>query len=88
MFFEKKPLKFSLNWSKQFIYNDRFFAPGRKSFSNIQYNPYRVFSLSPTLTSSVGPDKWNPADIWIMTPSGIRDLTSFNQKVQSWGPMK
>ena len=64
------------------IYNDRFFAPGRKSYSNIQYNPYRVFSLSPTLTSSVGPDKWNPADIWIMTPSGIRDLTSFNQKVQ------
>ena len=64
------------------IYNDRFFAPGRKSFSNVKFNPYRVFSLSPTLANAVGPDKWNPADIWIMTSSGETDLSSFNQKVQ------
>ena len=48
------------------IYNDRFFAPGRKSFSNVKFNPYRVFSLSPTLANAVGPDKWNPADIWMV----------------------
>ena len=64
------------------IYNDRFFAPGRTTFSSVKFNPYRVFSLSPTLAGAVGPDKWNPADIWIMTASGLRDLSNFNQKIQ------
>ena len=29
------------------------------------------------------PDKWNPADMWVMTPKGLANLKDMNSKVMS-----
>jgi len=66
------------------VYNDKIFNFNRQILPLI-YNPYKVFALSISLPSKIKPDKWNPADIWVMTASGKRDLIRFNQKIQRTG---
>ena len=66
------------------VYNDKIFNFNRKILPLI-YNPYKVFALSISLPNKIKPDKWNPADIWVMTSSGKRDLIRFNQKMQRIG---
>jgi len=52
------------------IFNDKIFGNGSAG------DPYAVYLKSNT---GLQPDKWNPADIWVMTPNGIRDLVHFNR---------
>ncbi len=52
------------------IYNDKIFGGG----SNI--DPYRVYLAANT---GLKPDKWNPADIWLITPEGARSMVHFNR---------
>tara|TARA_B100000131_G_C18085023_1_gene599749 strand:+ start:44 stop:1774 length:1731 start_codon:yes stop_codon:yes gene_type:complete len=66
------------------VYNDKIFNFNRQVLPLI-YNPYKVFALSISLPNKIKPDKWNPADIWVMTASGKRDLIRFNQKIQRTG---
>ena len=63
------------------IYGDRLFNYSRR-IEPLIYNPYKIFALSVGLAQRLNPDKWNPADIWVVTPSGKRDMISFNQKIQ------
>jgi len=63
------------------IYGDRIFNYSRTILPLI-YNPYKIFALSVGLAQKFKPDKWNPADIWVVTPSGKRDMIRFNQKIQ------
>lgn len=52
------------------IFNDKIFGTGG------QGDPYAVYLKANT---GLQPDKWNPADIWVMTPAGIRSLVHFNR---------
>ena len=52
------------------IFNDKIFGTGNA------IDPYRVYLAAKT---GLQPDKWNPADIWIITPQGARSLRHFNQ---------
>jgi len=52
------------------IFNDKVFGTGGAG------DPYAVYLKANT---GLQPDKWNPADIWIMTPAGIRSLVHFNR---------
>ena len=52
------------------IFNDKIFGTGGAG------DPYAVYLKANT---GLQPDKWNPADIWVMTPAGIRDLVHFNR---------
>ena len=52
------------------IFNDKIFGTGSPG------DPYAVYLKANT---GLQPDKWNPADIWIMTPAGIRSLVHFNR---------
>ena len=52
------------------IFNDKIFGTGG------QGDPYSVYLKANT---GLQPDKWNPADIWVMTPAGIRSLVHFNR---------
>ena len=63
------------------IYGDRIFTYSRTVLPLI-YNPYKIFALSVGLAQKLNPDKWNPADIWVVSPSGKRDMIRFNQKIQ------
>ena len=52
------------------IFNDKIFGTGGVG------DPYSVYLKANT---GLQPDKWNPADIWVMTPAGIRSLVHFNR---------
>ena len=52
------------------IYNDKIFGNGNDS-------PYKVFLNSKT---GVKPDKWNPADIWVMNKAGENAVKAMNRK--------
>jgi len=52
------------------IFNDKVFGTGGTG------DPYAVYLKANT---GLQPDKWNPADVWIMTPAGIRSLVHFNR---------
>lgn len=52
------------------IFNDKIFGNGSPG------DPYAVYLKANT---GLQPDKWNPADIWIMTPAGIKSLVHFNR---------
>ena len=52
------------------IFNDKVFGTGGTG------DPYAIYLKANT---GLQPDKWNPADIWIMTPAGIRSLVHFNR---------
>ena len=51
------------------IYNDKIFGNGNDS-------PYKVFRDS---IRGVRDDKWNPADIWVMTKEGKDSIVSMNR---------
>jgi nitroreductase len=53
------------------IFNDKIFGNGSPG------DPYAIYLRANT---GLQPDKWNPADIWVMTPAGIRDLVHLNRK--------
>lgn len=57
------------------IYND-------KVFDNAAFaaNPYTAYLKAKT---GVITDKWNPADMWVMTAQGIQDLVHLNRKIMS-----
>ena len=55
------------------IYNDKIFGVGNDS-------PYKTFINANT---GVKPDKWNPADIWVMNRKGKDAIVSMNKK--DWG---
>lgn len=57
------------------IYNDKLYGntPNRD-------NPYTAFFKS---KQQAKPDKWNPADMWVMTPKGVANLRDMNSKVMS-----
>lgn len=52
------------------IFNDKIFGSGGAE------DPYEIYLKANT---GLQPDKWNPADIWVMTPTGIRALIHFNR---------
>ena len=52
------------------IFNDKIFGNGGSG------DPYSVYLKANT---GLQPDKWNPADIWVMTPAGIKSLVHFNR---------
>lgn len=57
------------------IYNDKIFDGG--SFTA---NPYLAFEKANT---GVGGDKWNPADMWVMTGKGVQKLVHLNRVIKS-----
>lgn len=57
------------------IYNDKVFD--NAAFAG---NPYTAYLKAKT---GVITDKWNPADMWVMTPQGIQDLVRLNRKIMS-----
>ena len=57
--------------STSMVFNDKFFGDGRG-----RYDPYKVFLKNGNTAET---DKWNPADMWIMTPSGLAAMRRFNQ---------
>ncbi len=59
------------------VFNDKFFGNGRG-----RYDPYRVYLINGNTAET---DKWNPADMWIMTPTGLRNMRRFNQTFGSHG---
>lgn len=52
------------------IFNDKIFGNGGSG------DPYSVYLAANT---GLQPDKWNPADIWVMNPAGIKALVHFNR---------
>ncbi len=65
----KNRLKFT---KKGKIYNDKIY-----DFKSNK-SPYKAFSRANTGSK---PDKWNPADMWIMSPQGVREMSSFNNRL-------
>ena len=57
------------------IYNDKLYG---NTPSNM--NPYSAFIKART---GAKPDKWNPADMWVMNRQGIKALNEVNRKVRS-----
>lgn len=62
------------------IYNDKIF--GGTSFAA---NPYSIYMEAKKSQSLPGEDKWNPADIWVMTPDGVRNQVHMNRTIKSAG---
>ena len=62
------------------IYNDKIF--GGTSFAA---NPYAVYMAAKKSQSLPGEDKWNPADMWVMTPEGIKNQVHMNRSIKSSG---
>lgn len=56
------------------IYNDKIFDGG--SFTA---NPYLAFEKANT---GVGGDKWNPADMWVMSGKGVQKLVHLNRVIK------
>lgn len=61
------------------IYNDKIFSYGAR-VTPLNFNPYKIFAIS---TTGVKPDKWNPSDMWIFSPNGLRDMIHFNTVMAS-----
>ena len=62
------------------IYNDKIF--GGSSFSA---NPYSVYMAAKKSQGLPGEDKWNPADMWVMTAAGVRNQIHMNRTIKSSG---
>ena len=61
--------------SDSIVYNDKLF--GNAPSDN---NPYTAFLKAGT---GAKPDKWNPADIWVMNRAGRTAMKRLNRRVQS-----
>ena len=72
MFEVKKRFKLNRNYK---VYNDKIYG---NTPSNM--NPYSAFLKART---GAKPDKWNPADMWVMNVQGIKALNEMNRKVRS-----
>ena len=57
------------------VYNDKLFGS-----SPSDNNPYTTFLKAKT---GAKPDKWNPADIWVMNRAGRTAMKRLNRRVQS-----
>ena len=57
------------------LYNDKLYGNTLGAT-----NPYTAFLKAGT---GAKPDKWNPADIWVMNRSGLSALIKMNRKVMS-----
>jgi len=66
--------RFKLNKTYK-IYNDKLYGIRPSNM-----NPYTAFLKAQT---GAKPDKWNPADMWVMNVKGIKALNSMNRKVKS-----
>lgn len=62
------------------VYNDKIFDA-----NTFTANPYTSYLLAKKSASLPGEDKWNPADIWVMTPEGVRNQVHFNRMVKQKG---
>ena len=67
--------KFSLSSSGYKIYNDKLYG---KTFA--LDNPYVAFLKANT---GAKPDKWNPADMWVMNADGRKALSDMNKRVKA-----
>ena len=65
--------KFKID-SKYKIYNDKIYGTQPTNM-----NPYSAFLKAGT---GAKPDKWNPADMWVMNVEGIKALNNMNRKVR------
>ena len=54
------------------VASDKLFGAG-----TISYDPYKIYNDA---GYSAKPDKWNPADMWIMTQKGALKMARFNKK--------
>ena len=66
--------KFKID-SKYKIYNDKIYGTQPTNM-----NPYSAFLKAGT---GAKPDKWNPADMWVMNVEGIKALNGMNKKVRA-----
>ena len=57
------------------VYNDKLFGS-----SPSDNNPYTAFLKAKT---GAKPDKWNPADIWVMNRAGRTAMKRLNRRVQA-----
>ena len=57
------------------IYNDKLYGSGSTNM-----NPYMAFLRAKT---GAKPDKWNPADMWVINSQGIKALRTMNKKVRA-----
>ena len=69
--------------SNAMIYSDKLYEYNNRIFPRTG-NPYQIFArkasgMSSTLNTTIKPDKWNPADMWIMTRRGLQDMIKFNR---------
>ena len=69
--------------SNAMIYSDKLYEYNNRILPRTG-NPYQIFArkasgMSSTLNTTIKPDKWNPADMWIMTRSGLQDMIKFNR---------
>ena len=62
------------------VFNDKIFDA-----TTFSANPYTSYLLAKKDASLPGEDKWNPADIWVMTPEGIKAQVHFNRMVKQKG---
>jgi|688.fasta_scaffold07713_3 hypothetical protein len=60
------------------IYNDKIFGG-----STFAANPYYVYMQAKKNQPLPGEDKWNPADMWVMTNDGVRNQVHMNRTVKS-----
>ncbi len=54
------------------VFNDKFYANLNKDT-----DPYKAYLQS---GNTAKPDKWNPADMWVMNRSGLSEMRKFNRE--------
>ena len=62
------------------IYNDKIFDG-----NTFSANVYTAYLLAKKSQSLPGEDKWNPADIWVMSPRGIQEQVHLNRSLKQRG---
>lgn len=60
------------------IFNDKIFDA-----TTFSANPYTPYLLVKKKLGLPGEDKWNPADIWVMSKKGIIDQVHFNRVIKA-----
>ena len=62
------------------VYNDKIFDA-----NTFTANPYTAYLIAKKSQSLPGEDKWNPADIWVMTPKGVQQQVHLNRTLKQRG---
>lgn len=60
------------------VFNDKIFDA-----TTFSANPYTAYLLVKKKLGLPGEDKWNPADIWVMSKKGIVNQVHFNRKIKA-----